>query len=285
MIVWDRGIYRSRDGRSPADGLAKGKLDLELDGHKLRGRFALVRTKRGAGREWLFFAKRAAGAEGAELIEREPASVFSGLTVRELATGVALDAELEAAAAARRARLARALDAATLRPMLAAADDEPFRRARLAVRAQVRRRARARREARRARPPLRAQRRRAHARSTRRSRTRSATCPIEDAILDGEIVAIDALGRSSLRAHPAPLHAERSGGGGAGAARGSGGVLCVRSASPSPATTCASSRSRSARQLLARLAPRTGFIRFADHVEERRPRARSRRRSSTASKA
>src|SRR4030095_16662612 len=81
MIVWDRGIYRSRDGRSPAEGLAAGKLDLELEGHKLRGRFALVRTKRGAGREWLFFAKRAVGASEGGLLERAPPSVPAGLPV------------------------------------------------------------------------------------------------------------------------------------------------------------------------------------------------------------
>src|SRR5215468_9106739 len=95
MIVWDRGVYRSRDGHAPADGLAQGKLDLELEGHKLRGRFALVRTRRGAGREWLFFAKRAAGAAAAadgELVTREPASVLSGLTVQELRDGRRLDA-------------------------------------------------------------------------------------------------------------------------------------------------------------------------------------------------
>ena len=44
-IVWDDGTYRSVDGVAPADGLAKGKLDLALSGHKLRGRFALVRVR------------------------------------------------------------------------------------------------------------------------------------------------------------------------------------------------------------------------------------------------
>src|SRR5262245_31786443 len=63
MIVWDRGVYRCVDGRSAAQGLADGKLDLALEGHKLRGRFGLVRTKRGAGRDWLLFAKGRAPAE------------------------------------------------------------------------------------------------------------------------------------------------------------------------------------------------------------------------------
>ncbi|MGH7287233.1 MAG: DNA polymerase ligase N-terminal domain-containing protein, partial [Myxococcota bacterium] len=94
MIVWDRGIYRCVDGRTPAQGLAQGKLDLALEGHKLRGRFALVRTKRGEGRDWLFFAKGRAPAAGADIVAREPASVLSGLRVEELREGRSLDAEL-----------------------------------------------------------------------------------------------------------------------------------------------------------------------------------------------
>src|SRR5262245_6300813 len=74
MIVWDRGIYRSLDARTPAQGLEAGKLDLALEGHKLRGRFALVRTKRGAGRDWLFFAKDRVAPGETEIVAREAAS-------------------------------------------------------------------------------------------------------------------------------------------------------------------------------------------------------------------
>src|SRR5262245_36097731 len=78
MIVWDRGSYRTADGSAPALGLEQGKLDLLFDGHKLRGRFALVRTRRGEGRDWLLFSKGRA-PDGAELVDAEPGSVFSGL--------------------------------------------------------------------------------------------------------------------------------------------------------------------------------------------------------------
>ena len=79
MIVWDAGTYRTLDGKTPAEGLAAGKLDLELAGQKLRGRFALVRTR--GERDWLLLRKGAAPADGRDPVRDEAASVLSGLTV------------------------------------------------------------------------------------------------------------------------------------------------------------------------------------------------------------
>ena len=128
MIVWDCGTYRSVDGVAPADALAKGKLDLALEGHKLRGRFALVRTGGRAkpSREWLLFTKER-GFEAPDILERAPESVFSGLAVRELAAGGSRDTEvcrLAEQAGAKRTEL----DAAKLRPMLASTGERAFSR-------------------------------------------------------------------------------------------------------------------------------------------------------------
>jgi bifunctional non-homologous end joining protein LigD len=57
MILWDRGTYRTVEARSPAEGLEQGKLDLLLSGHKLRGRFALVRMKGEGGKSWLWLSR------------------------------------------------------------------------------------------------------------------------------------------------------------------------------------------------------------------------------------
>ena len=43
MIVWDTGTVSYLDG-SAEQGLQSGKLDFQLSGHKLRGRFGLVYT-------------------------------------------------------------------------------------------------------------------------------------------------------------------------------------------------------------------------------------------------
>lgn len=127
VIVWDAGTYESADGNPPEDGLASGKLDLHLRGHKLRGRWALVRIKRGNGREWLLFKKPERVRTGGEPVVEAPESVLSGLTVEELARGVDRTAELERLAADAGAER-RELAAADLAPMLAETAPEPFSR-------------------------------------------------------------------------------------------------------------------------------------------------------------
>jgi bifunctional non-homologous end joining protein LigD len=87
VIVWDRGWYRSTKPQDPLEQLARGKLEVEIFGHKMRGRWTLARMS-GKDREWLLL-KKADGAavshEAAELIDRYPRSVISGLTVEEMA--------------------------------------------------------------------------------------------------------------------------------------------------------------------------------------------------------
>jgi bifunctional non-homologous end joining protein LigD len=92
MIAWDLGRVRFLE-QSAEDGLAKGKLDFELSGYKLRGRFALVLTSgRKAGektrqRQWLLIKKRDVFARpGSAIIDEAPQSVLSGLRVSELLT-------------------------------------------------------------------------------------------------------------------------------------------------------------------------------------------------------
>src|SRR5262245_48550153 len=127
MIVWDQGTYRTQDARAPAEGLEAGKLDLVLAGHKLRGRFALVRTRSGGGRDWLLLHKAPGAADAADVVQAEPASVLSGLTVQELRDAVTRDAEVEALLRGLRAPR-RALAASELRPMLASSAPDPFSR-------------------------------------------------------------------------------------------------------------------------------------------------------------
>ncbi|MCC7539333.1 MAG: DNA ligase D [Deltaproteobacteria bacterium] len=101
MIVWDRG--RVRYVEAPAEeGLRNGKLDLELRGTKLKGRFALVETTgrpgapKSSGRSWLFFKKPDVFARtGYDVTVEEPRSVLSGLTVDELVKKDEIAAEIE----------------------------------------------------------------------------------------------------------------------------------------------------------------------------------------------
>ena len=95
VIVWDCGPYspdeprtwfgeRERGQDIVREGLAKGKLSFQLRGEKLKGSFALVKTK-GEG-QWLVikhkdrFVRKAADAQDAE----ENRSILSGASVEEI---------------------------------------------------------------------------------------------------------------------------------------------------------------------------------------------------------
>src|SRR5262249_9376982 len=75
MIGWDRGTYTVVDGIEPEIGLQQGKIDLLLRGHKLNGRWALVRTKGGTENEWLLISKN--GPTATEPVQAMRGSVFS----------------------------------------------------------------------------------------------------------------------------------------------------------------------------------------------------------------
>ncbi len=88
VIVWDRGWYRLVKGGDPLEQLGRGKLEVELFGLKLRGRWTLARMS-GKEKEWLLLKGADAFAGEEELTERYPESVLSGLTVEELREGAA----------------------------------------------------------------------------------------------------------------------------------------------------------------------------------------------------
>jgi bifunctional non-homologous end joining protein LigD len=83
VIVWDRGRWIPLE--DPIAGLAKGKLLFELHGLKLRGRWTLVKIKKGE-KEWLFIKERDAFASATGVTPSEE-SVLSGLTVEDLKAG------------------------------------------------------------------------------------------------------------------------------------------------------------------------------------------------------
>ncbi|MGH2405627.1 MAG: DNA ligase D [bacterium] len=83
VIVWDRGTYRLVKDGDPLDQLARGKLELEFFGHKMRGRWTLVRMSKSE-KDWLLLKKADGAAAQEELIDRYPQSVISGLTVTEI---------------------------------------------------------------------------------------------------------------------------------------------------------------------------------------------------------
>jgi bifunctional non-homologous end joining protein LigD len=136
VIVWDCGVYSPDEGgatwfhdrgqaeRQVMEGLEKGKLSLLLRGEKLKGSFALVRTK--DKKQWLLIKHkdRFAAATASVDIIAQNRSVLSGLAVADLkvvpahripASRLVPSGKFEAMPA-------------TIAPMLAEAGDVPFNR-------------------------------------------------------------------------------------------------------------------------------------------------------------
>lgn len=122
MIVWDRGAVTYLEQGAEA-GIAAGKIDFLLSGHKLQGRFALVRTSGRKGElekgptQWLLIKKQDAYSREDDITETAPWSVLSGLRVDELKDGAARLAAVEAAARNAGAKPGD-VDARRLTPML-----------------------------------------------------------------------------------------------------------------------------------------------------------------------
>jgi len=85
VIVWDRGDYE-QGGRVPwPEALELGHAVFVLHGEKLRGGFALQRTRPGPKSQWLLIKRRDAQAlHGSDIVSEQPASVLSGRTLEEL---------------------------------------------------------------------------------------------------------------------------------------------------------------------------------------------------------
>ncbi len=78
VIVWDHGTYE-QGGRVPwPEALTRGHAVFVLHGEKLRGGFALQRTRPGAKAQWLLIKRRDERARpGSDIVTERPRSVLS----------------------------------------------------------------------------------------------------------------------------------------------------------------------------------------------------------------
>jgi DNA ligase D-like protein (predicted 3'-phosphoesterase) len=88
VIVWDRGSYE-QGGRVPwPEALERGHAVFVLHGEKLRGGFALQRTRPGEKPQWMLIKRRDDEArDGSDVVAERPASVLSGRTLDQLLDG------------------------------------------------------------------------------------------------------------------------------------------------------------------------------------------------------
>lgn len=93
VIVWDRGTYRNLsehkgEALSMEAALEEGRVKVWLEGEKLRGGYALARTRGTDGRPgWLLIKLKDEHADTADdLLARRPESVLTGRTLEQVAS-------------------------------------------------------------------------------------------------------------------------------------------------------------------------------------------------------
>jgi DNA ligase D-like protein (predicted 3'-phosphoesterase) len=85
VIVWDRGSYEQGGRVGWPEALIRGHAVFVLHGEKLRGGFALQRTRPGAKAQWLLIKRRDDEARpGSDIVAESPQSVISGRSLQEL---------------------------------------------------------------------------------------------------------------------------------------------------------------------------------------------------------
>ncbi len=81
VIVWDRGTYEQGGRVAWPDALARGHAVFVLHGEKLRGGFALQRTRPGAKPQWLLIKRRDEHASTEDVLVTRPDSVLTGRAI------------------------------------------------------------------------------------------------------------------------------------------------------------------------------------------------------------
>ncbi len=85
VIVWDRGHYEQGGRVAWPEAIERGHAVFVLHGEKLRGGFALQRTRPGEKPQWLLIKRRDEDARpGSDVVAEQPQSVLSGSTLEEL---------------------------------------------------------------------------------------------------------------------------------------------------------------------------------------------------------
>jgi DNA ligase D-like protein (predicted 3'-phosphoesterase) len=85
VIVWDHGAYEQGGRVAWPEALTRGHAVFVLHGEKLRGGFALQRTRPAAKPQWLLIKRRDECARpGSDIVAERPESVLSGRRLGEI---------------------------------------------------------------------------------------------------------------------------------------------------------------------------------------------------------
>jgi bifunctional non-homologous end joining protein LigD len=97
VMVWDRGTYVPREA-DVGKAVAAGRLVIALHGKKLKGEWALVRTRGRDSRSWLLIKHGRENGAAEDILEAKPRSVLSDRLMAEIAFDAGGDVERAAGA-------------------------------------------------------------------------------------------------------------------------------------------------------------------------------------------
>ncbi len=127
VMVWDRGIFHLEGKLDALKQLEKGEIKFSLNGEKLRGSFVLVKLKQSEkGNEWLMIKHKDAAEDSSWNIDEHDGSALTGRTIEEIKEELppkrkpTLIQASELQGARKGAMLSR------VEPMLATLADRPF---------------------------------------------------------------------------------------------------------------------------------------------------------------
>jgi DNA ligase D-like protein (predicted 3'-phosphoesterase) len=87
VIVWDTGTFQNtKEDKTFEESLDSGHITIKINGKKLKGEFALIRTGKGDKPRWLFFKMKGHGAiRGSNITEEMPNSAKTGRSLEQVA--------------------------------------------------------------------------------------------------------------------------------------------------------------------------------------------------------
>ena len=84
VMVWDLGLYRNLKENKMAEAIEEGQVEVQLEGKKLHGNYALVRTGDAGEKRWLLIKMKDAKADSESNILDKDKSVLTGRSIDKI---------------------------------------------------------------------------------------------------------------------------------------------------------------------------------------------------------
>src|SRR5882762_8155434 len=127
VMVWDRGTFHLEGSLGALKQLEKGEIKFSLNGEKLRGSFVLVKLKQSEkGNEWLMIKHKDAAEDSSWNIDEHDGSALTGRTIEEIKEELPPKRKPTLIQASELQGARKGAMPSRLEPMLATLADRPF---------------------------------------------------------------------------------------------------------------------------------------------------------------